>query len=521
MDLFLPDLPKVLYVGTPATYGPRFISWLKDVCKIQVIQPGTTTAIDAQAQEAGAQLILMEADTPQALDICRHLRQSPHTQHLPVIALDSQTARAHETALLETGAIDYIAEPIEYTSFIARIKTHLSYQFSAGVLRAITVQLENEVERHTAEISATQDVTILALATLAETRDNSTGYHIQRTQHYVRALGRHLSHNPRFADFLTRHNIDLLFKSAPLHDIGKVGIPDRILLKPGRLEPDEFAIMKTHPLLGKQALENAERRLGQQVGFLTIAKEIAYCHHEKWDGSGYPQGLKGEAIPISARLMALADVYDAIVSRRVYKDKIAHEQAVDIIIQGRGSHFDPDLVDAFVEIEDEFKYIALRFDDGAWQECGTSEFHAHTATEKKAEVRPPVNESASLLLALQARIDALSSEAIPFVFSILAGTSTVPKPLAQWIADRLVHQAPIELGPVHHALARMFRAQQQQTKDAEQTRSDSMALIQACRSSKAANTALQFIFELPSLLAPDGKLVTPDTGSTPSHPAPR
>lgn len=223
--------------------------------------------------------------------------------------------------------------------------------------------LEIEVEKRTRKILDTQDVTIEILASLAETRDNETGNHIRRTQHYVRALARQLQFHPSFADYLVDHQIDTLFKYAPLHDIGKVGIPDSILLKPGKLDPDEFKIMKTHTTLGHNAIENAEKRLGTKIEFLACAKEIALFHHEKWDGSGYPNGLAGHAIPISARLMAVADVYDALTSRRVYKDAIPHDQAIAIVLEGRGRHFDPDIVDAFIQITDQFKDIAVRYAD--------------------------------------------------------------------------------------------------------------------------------------------------------------
>ena len=203
----------------------------------------------------------------------------------------------------------------------------------------------------------------LAMATLAETRDLDTGNHIRRTQHYVKALAEKLRTHPRFASVLTDNYIQMLFKSAPLHDIGKVGIPDRILLKPGRLTPEEFEIMKTHTTLGPDAIEHAEIQLGMPVEFLSTAKEIALSHQEKWDGSGYPQGLAGEAIPLSARLMAVADVYDALISRRVYKNSVPHEQAVAIIQEGRGVHFDPDITDAFVELQESFRAIAARFAD--------------------------------------------------------------------------------------------------------------------------------------------------------------
>ncbi|MGA2129828.1 MAG: HD domain-containing phosphohydrolase, partial [Xanthobacteraceae bacterium] len=186
---------------------------------------------------------------------------------------------------------------------------------------------------------------------------------IRRTQHYVRALARKLQSHPMFADYLEGDQIDILFKSAPLHDIGKVGIPDSILLKPGKLDPEEFEIMKSHARLGHDAIENAETQLGITVDFLACAKEIALSHQEKWDGSGYPRKLMGNAIPISARLMAVADVYDALTSRRVYKHAMRHEEAIAIIAEGRGTHFDPDVADAFAEIADEFRDIAGRFAD--------------------------------------------------------------------------------------------------------------------------------------------------------------
>ena len=172
-----------------------------------------------------------------------------------------------------------------------------------------------------------------------------------------------LRHHPRFEAALNDRMIDLLYKSAPLHDIGKIGIPDSILLKPGKLTVEEFEIMKTHTTLGRKAIEDAEQRLGMRVAFLSVSKEIAYSHQEKWDGSGYPEGLKGDAIPVSARLMAVADVYDALISKRVYKPAFSHEQACTIILKGRGTHFDPDMVDAFVELADDFRGIAQRYPD--------------------------------------------------------------------------------------------------------------------------------------------------------------
>jgi putative two-component system response regulator len=199
---------------------------------------------------------------------------------------------------------------------------------------------------------------------LSETRDNDTGNHIRRTQNYVRALARHLQPHPRFSDFLDHDTIEALYKVAPLHDIGKVGIPDAILLKPGKLTPEEFEIMKTHTTLGGNAITSSEQHSQlRDNSYLRLAHQIATGHHEKWDGSGYPGGLKEDDIPIAARLMAVADVYDALISRRVYKEGFSDDRASGIIVEGRGKHFDPDVVDAFLSIRTEFQEIALRYSD--------------------------------------------------------------------------------------------------------------------------------------------------------------
>jgi putative two-component system response regulator len=310
-------------------------------------------------------LILLDVMMPgmNGYEVCQRLKATAGTRDIPVIFLTAKAEMEDERKGLELGAVDYITKPVSPPIVMARVKTHLALKASADFLRDQNDYLEQEVAKRTREVAAIQDVTIQAMASLAETRDSDTGNHIRRTQHYVQALAEKLRDHPRFSDFLTERTITVLFKSAPLHDIGKVGIPDRILLKPGRFEPQEFEIMKTHTTLGRNAIECAERSLGTDVEFLRMAKEIALSHHEKWDGTGYPQGLCGDAIPISARLMALADVYDALISRRVYKDGMPHEKAVQIILSGRASHFDPDIVDAFMALQEVFRATALRFAD--------------------------------------------------------------------------------------------------------------------------------------------------------------
>jgi putative two-component system response regulator len=315
--------------------------------------------------ESKPDLILLDIMMPgmSGYDVCKALKANPDTRDIPVIFVTAMSEVVDEQLGLGLGAADYITKPISAPIVLARIKTQLSMKRVHDFLRDHNHFLETEIERRTREIVALQDVTIHTMASLAETRDSETGNHIRRTAFYVKTLAEKLRGNPRFSEFLTEKNIELLFKSAPLHDIGKVGIPDRILLKPGRFEGNEMEIMKTHTTIGRDAIEQAERELGTTVDFLKYAKEIAYGHQEKWDGSGYPQGLSGDAIPISARLMAVADVYDALISRRVYKEGMSHDAAVAIITEGRGKHFDPDMVDAFLELQAEFIDIAQRYAD--------------------------------------------------------------------------------------------------------------------------------------------------------------
>lgn len=311
-------------------------------------------------------LILLDVMMP-GLDgyaVLAMLRKSPATRDIPVVFLTAMSDAEDEEYGLELGANDYITKPIKPAVVMARVRTQLEAKQARDWLKDQNAALEDEVARRMVENDLTQRVSIRALAHLAETRDPETGNHILRTQAYVQRMANGLQQHPRFSSFLNQRNIDLLAKSAPLHDIGKVGIPDNILQKPGALTAEEWQVMKTHAKLGSDAIEQAERDIESPLEFLVLAKEIAHWHHEKWDGSGYPDGLAGDGIPISARLMAVADVFDALISPRVYKPAMSYSEARDIIVAGRGKHFDPDIVDAFIESFDDFVAIAESYRDG-------------------------------------------------------------------------------------------------------------------------------------------------------------
>jgi putative two-component system response regulator len=358
------DKPVVLIVDDTPENLTVMNALLKDDYRTKVAHNGERALKVAQS-DPRPDLVLLDIMMPgmDGYEVCQQLKADPKTAGIPVVFLTAKVEVEDEQKGFDVGAVDYITKPISPPIVLARVKTQLTLKAAADFLRDKNAFLETEVARRTRQVSTIQDVTIMAMASLAETRDNETGNHIRRTQNYVKLLAQELQRQGKFSAQLTAESIELLYKSAPLHDIGKVGIPDSILLKPGKLTPEEFAVMKTHTTLGRDAILAAEKLLDEPNSFLEYAREIAYCHQEKWDGSGYPQGLAGETIPVSARLMAVADVYDALISRRVYKPPFPHAEAVEIIRAGRSSHFDPAMVDVFVAIAEQFRAVAERFQD--------------------------------------------------------------------------------------------------------------------------------------------------------------
>ena len=337
----------------------------------ELLQPGYRVraansgrrALQMVGSDPRPDLILLDVMMPEmdGFAVLDRLRGLPYARDIPVIFVTAMDGTEDEERGLELGAVDYITKPLRPSIVLARIRIHLELKKARDWLKGENSILEAEVAKRMSENQLIQDVSIHALAHLAETRDPETGNHIRRTQGYVRLLAEALRHHPRFEGQLTDHIIEALVKSAPLHDIGKVGIPDSILLKPGKLTADEWQIMKTHAALGAEAIEQAERDADRPVEFLALAKDIARHHHERWDGAGYPDRLAGDAIPLSARLMALADVFDALINRRVYKPAFSFADSHAIIAAERGRQFDPDVADAFIARFDDFVAIAKRY----------------------------------------------------------------------------------------------------------------------------------------------------------------
>ncbi|MBW1895620.1 MAG: response regulator [Deltaproteobacteria bacterium] len=350
------EQPKILLVDDNNTNLQVLRATLEELGHKLLIAKNGQNAL-AIAQKASPSLVLLDILMPEmdGYEVCKRLKANKETSHIPVIFLTALADSEDEAKGLTLGAVDYITKPFNPDLVRARVRNHLA-------LKAYQDRLKHLVRERTRELAMTQAVMIQSLATLAEYRDPETGGHIRRTQNYVKALAVHLKDHPRFFHELNDDTIEQLYLSAPLHDIGKVGVRDDILLKPGPLTAAEFEEMKKHTNYGRDALLITEQKLGK-TSFLKYAREIAFTHQEKWNGTGYPSGLKGDDIPVAGRLMAVADVYDALISKRVYKPPMPHEEAVKIIKAGKGSHFDPDVVDAFLELESTFRNIAFTFAD--------------------------------------------------------------------------------------------------------------------------------------------------------------
>ncbi len=351
---------KLLIVDDSMTDSMMLRNMLKDY-DLRTAADGVE-AMEVLARENDIDIMILDINMPRmnGFEVLAAIRDDPRYHGIATLILTNYDEIDNEIKGLELGAVDYIRKPLNLRSLLKRIELHSSLKRTQKALEQHNVILENAVQERTRELNLTRDVTIQALVGLLEVRDIESSNHTRRTQWMMKAMCEHLRGMEPYSTMLTDAYISELFSTAPLHDIGKVGIPDHILLKPGKLTPEEFEIMKKHTTYGVEALRLAGHE-GTQLSFICTALEIVGTHHEKFDGSGYPARLVGKAIPLAGRLMAIIDVYDALVSQRVYKPAFSHETALDIIGGERGKHFDPELVDAFFQIEAEIRAIAERF----------------------------------------------------------------------------------------------------------------------------------------------------------------
>ncbi len=359
------NLPTILVVDDTPENLAVLAGLLQPYYRVLVATDGRRALRIACAQPK-PDLILLDVMMPgmDGYEVFDHLRAASASRDIPVVFVSAMDNTDAELRGLRIGAVDYITKPLIAPIVLARVHNQLELKQARDLLADQNSLLESEVSRRTAENEAIQEASVRALAHLAEARDPETGNHILRTQGYVRELATRLRAYHAFAPVLTEQDVRTLVRSAPLHDIGKVGVPDAILRKPGPLTRDEWAVMRSHTWLGSDAIERAEGGSSARLPFLTVAREIARWHHERWDGGGYPDGLHGEQIPVSARIMAIADVFDALVSPRVYKPAFGFEVAREQIAAGRGTHFDPVMTDAFLDGFDAFRAIAEALRDG-------------------------------------------------------------------------------------------------------------------------------------------------------------
>lgn len=320
-------------------------------------------AMELIRQDPNIDLVILDLNMPRmnGFEVLELLNSDFRYKNLVTLILTNYDETENEIKGLDLGAVDYIRKPLNMESLKKRIEVHLNLMRAKKSIEQYNLILEETVTERTKELVVTRDVTIHALIGLLEVRDIESSNHTMRTQWMIRAIAEHLRGNTRYSNLLTDEYIDVLFKTAPLHDIGKVGIPDSILLKPGKLTTEEFEIMKKHTLYGVEALSHDLNKGDTVPFFVQMAMEIAGTHHEKFNGSGYPYGLKGQDIPLAGRLMAIVDVYDALTSKRVYKPAFEHQYALDMIQKDSGTHFDPEIVDALMAIEDVIHNISLKY----------------------------------------------------------------------------------------------------------------------------------------------------------------
>lgn len=344
---------------------------LRNLCGL-LEKEGYLVAIETNPIQVRASIILQKPDLIlldinmhglNGLDLCERIVKDPQAQNVPVVLVSSKADEITVLKCFNAGAVDIITVPFKDYEVKARVATHIKMYQLQYELEEKNNQLENIVKTQNKTISEMQMATIFSLAKLAQSRDDDTGKHLERVQKYCYELSKQLATKPKFKDIITDEFIKNIVYTSPLHDIGKVGISDAILLKPGRFTPDEFEEMKKHTTLGAETLEDVYRKFPQNE-FVKMGIDIAKYHHERWDGNGYPDGLKGEEIPLCARIMAIADVYDALSSKRLYKEAYNHKKCMEIMVEGRGTQFDPDLIDALVEIQEDFALINQLYNNG-------------------------------------------------------------------------------------------------------------------------------------------------------------
>ena len=350
--------PILLAIDDDAVILNTVVSTLKGDYSVRPFTSGEN-ALGFLAKQT-ADLILLDCQMPgmSGFEVLARLQSEPETRDIPVIFLTGAIDGDSEVEALEMGAVDFIQKPVKPRSLMTRVRLQLELQHHRRRLETMVAEKTKSLNEAYNKLKTREDVTLNLLAQVTDMRDHDTGDHIERTTDLVRIMVEHILANPRPDYTLTTHEAEDIVKSAKLHDLGKIAMPDNILLKPGRLTPDEFETIKMHPVHGEQLLNDFIRQMDDS--FLNTARDIAHYHHERWDGDGYPIRLKGMQIPMAARIVAIADVYDALSSERPYKKPFSHEKSMAIIVENSGTQFDPYLVSVFEAHADEISEIGFK-----------------------------------------------------------------------------------------------------------------------------------------------------------------
>jgi len=362
-SLSYPDKPSILVVDDTPANLQLLASMLKERGYKTRPVPSGMLALQAALSEP-PDLILLDINMPEmnGFEVCQSLKADEKLKDIPVIFISALNEVLDKVRAFAVGGVDYITKPFQFDEVQARVNTHLKLWHLQQELEKHNRQLGKLVQAQVKKISDTQMAMIFALAKLAESRDDDSGMHLERVQAFCKKLAEGLAKVPRFGRQVDAKFIENIYYASPLHDIGKVAIPDRIVLKPGKLTPEEFEVMKTHAALGADKLVAVQRQFPGNA-LLDMGIAIAKFHHEKWNGDGYPLGLAGEAIPLSARIMAVVDVYETLRAKRCYKDAFSHEQSVGIIVSSSETHFDPEIVKVFVDLKEDFKAVRDAMND--------------------------------------------------------------------------------------------------------------------------------------------------------------
>ncbi|MEK9802340.1 MAG: HD domain-containing phosphohydrolase [Curvibacter sp.] len=497
MDLYPAALPRVCLIGTPP-HLHEAVTWLQEVSAPEVLSHGVLLTLDAPLSDA--QLVILDAEAPEAEEVCRRLKQSLASQHIPVLALFEDEASPRIVQLLDSGATDFIRKSMSRAAFLARIQAHLTSQTLRAIAETRETLLKRALHQQTLDTAAIRDSALDILSTLITARDPDLRRIQTRRRAYLNTLAHQVRRSHPQAHLLSDEAIARLCRSSALQELGRLNGP-ATGMTPDFLEGDIPNM--SNAIRGMQLLDEIETRHGQNIDFLGVAREMIQSRNERWDGSGLPLGLRGDQIPLAARLMALVNAYDDVVGGRLGGDEALHEQACDLIITGQSQAFDPDVVVAFIEAAEEFRLIALGHADQAPALLPSRRQDVTTPAHSSAPAIPPAAPGKDALLQeLDARLDRLPDPIALFVITLLANSKLLPRNLSDYIVMKLVRRVPLNLGPVHLTFAKMVNAQIEKSEPALAHYPDHLAMLQACGSSSAAVQALNFIVELASLHPP-------------------